>query len=569
MTKKLTTRLSKGKLLTHEEMDANFEILSEVQSGNSRAIETALLNLQTEVATLKTENSILRQQVNTNNNAIIRNAQEISTIGQQISSLDDSLPISTYNPESIDSISEKENTLSPNEVTISINTITETDEETQEETTYQEVEYVPAVSPIIPQEQISIPTVSDPDDTTDDIEPITTFDYQAETELLLSEISRIKTKILGTNISYGIVWGFLTPLDLTYPGEENLKRMEIYQSTKATYDTWVLKEYDWDNRTGEFQQIDTYPYRYNISTPQYSNIREETINYPWKYASYPPTFVDISANNTTLTDYIGVRSASTRITNSLVDQHVNNIPVGVLFAQQYSKYMYGMWDENSELSIAVDREIQAYNALATLDIWDDIKRFVHSSNILGLFAWMNPIKESNYDGPTYNNLITNTDHIDLLIEWANAKLEILNLVTKKSNFTTEFTWDIISTLSGGLLAERRTSTGAVPIGATSTAIYDQNYRVTPQNIDIQSPGTVAHIRYLNAFRQIYGYTDFHMGTNVTFSKMNRLFMDGTTYDSWNSVVSNSKLYSEENPQFSTDTSLIYGTTSIPGTEQSS
>ena len=168
---------------------------------------------------------------------------------------------------------------------------------------------------------------------------------------------------------------------------------------------------------------------------------------------------------------------------------------------------------------------------------------------------MNPVKTYGHDGPVYNNLITDTGHLDLLLEWANAKLEILNLTTKKPNFTTEFTWDIISTYGNGLFIEQVLSTGPQigPIIESITRI-DSDY-------SISSPGTATHIGYLNNLKRVYGLTDFHWGTNVTFSKMNRLFMDGTTYDSWNSVVSNSKLYSEETPQFSTDTSLIYGSSS--------
>ena len=551
MAKKLTTRSSKGKVLSHNEMDENFEILSEVQSGNSKAIETALLNLQIEVATLKTENSILRQQVNTNNNAILKNSQEISTIGQQVSSLDDSLPLSTYNPESVSNISEQENTLSPNEVTVVINTITETNDETQEETTYKEVEYVPVVSPITPQEQISIPTVSDPEDTTEDTEPTTQFDYVTETEYLRNEVSRIRYKITGEN------WGMIMR-EAIYetPAELHKRHVDQYLSAKSSYDFWVKREYDWDNRTGEFSQIDTYPYRYNTppATPLYAYPNNNSINYPWKYAAYPPTFVDINADNTNLTNYIGVRSASTRITNSLVDQHVNDIPVGALFAQQYSKYMYGMWDENSELSVAVDREIQAYNALATLDIWDDIKRFIHSSNILGLFDWMNPDIHNPDGDPNFDyslvslfNVLLNgsQETIDKLIEWANAKVAMLNLTTKKRNFATEFTSDIISFQYG--LFNRPNSYGIGQIGQVLTVVDHNEYVAEPA-------GETVYRNYLNQFGKTYGSSDYEMGTNVTFSKMNRLFMDGTVYSSWNSTVSSRVLYDNNEVEFD-DTSL--------------
>lgn len=510
MTKRLTTRRSKGSALSHDEVDNNFEIIAEIISGNNKTFDKMILDLQLEIHSLKEANAMLSQQV--------------ENLTQTLELEDDLVIVEN-----------------PTEVSFEVVEVVTVDPVTDEETISKEVVYSPIVPTVPVEESITNITVPDPiyDPVTGDsdaeilenTDPTSDIDYSAEIQFMQSEIERISSKIsdwhltnTGSRVNYGIIWDF------------HMDQRDNYLKVKDIYDSSLVTEYNIDNNLGKYKVVPTeaspeeemlsshYPYRVFDHRPYY----KQGFDSRWHWSQ--SGFLDITADDSKLSDFVGIKMARTRILPSLRPEHVNHIPVGILFAQQYSSRMFGMWDENSMLAQAVSREINAYNALVQLDSWDDIKGFVQTGNVFGLFGWLIPGASS------WSDRVTSSPESDAILEWANSKVAMTNLGNRFTRFDTEFTLDMLHRQHSDSDAVHSFNEFIAFAQTLSIPITVQN-RATLRTF-ARTGSTAEYLIYYLRYRNSSTYVT---GKD---SGMNSLFMNGTIYSDWGDTVSNSILYGE-------------------------
>lgn len=528
----LTFRRTKGSPVTSDEIDQNFRNikrghddhdktlssmlgdvtkLSTNEGDTTKYFEKIVLQLAENISQTNARNKILENEIANLKNRLV----ELAEVTDKAS---DSF---------VESVIENDNTVYVGEKNIVGDTQTEivTDDQGNvvEENTYSESNRYSDVIETV--EHI----IAEKEDLSSD-SPLIDIDYSAEIDFFNSEIERIRAKINAWRRSkgkpiYDMIHGM--PIDLSLPNPQQ----QLYSLKKAEYDNLKQQEYKLDNNIWPFADkvaIDTYPYRY-ASSMQANNLKENETTPTW-----PTNFVGISASSEKLADYIGLKKANIRISPTAPSVYRNTIPVGILFSQQYSKYMYGMWDSNSLLSQRVEREISAYNAVAQLPFWNEIKSYIVNSNIYGLCAWMVPGTGSPAGTPNEDKIrqypyavdVTN-EQFDILIEWINSKIDMLNLTTKSPNFNTPFTMDMIghSTYENGFASAEwnniRSEAGNMPDEFTANAFSESSFT-----------------GYFVWFFQTYGKTSI----GSIYGYMNSYIMDGTVYnDGWNTTITSDKL----------------------------
>lgn len=524
----LTFRRTKGSPVTSDEIDQNFRnikwghddhddtissMLSNVtqlssnEGDTTKYFEKIVLQLAENISQTNARNKILEDEIANLKNRLI----ELAEVTDKASS------------SFVESVIENDNTVYVGEKNIigDIQTETVTDDQGNvvEENTYSENNRYSDVIETVEQ------VIAEKEDLGSG-SPLTNIDYSEEIDFFNSEIERIRAKINDWYRSKGKpVYGIILT-DSKYMTQE-----EIYTNRKAEYENLKQQEYKLDNNIWPFADkvvIDTYPYRYASST-QANNLAENETTPSW-----PISFVGISASSTKLTDYIGLKKANVRISPTLPSVYRNTIPVGILFSQQYSKYMYGMWDSSSILSQRVEREISAYNAVAQLPFWNEVKKYIVASNIYGLCSWMVPGTGSPAGTPAEDRIrqypyapdVTN-EQFNILIEWINSKIDMLNLTTRLPDFNTPFTMDMIghSTYENGFAS-----------AAWNNANIESDNQ--PEEYTADRQNEISFTNYFILFFQAYCKTSI----GSIYNYMNSHIMDGTVYSNgWNTNITSDKL----------------------------